>query len=345
MTHDKNSITFLDVRLYVDASRHLCSTLFRKSTAGNTILHADSSHPLSLKNSIPFGQYLRLRRNCSNDVLFLEEAGKLQDRLLCRGYSRKCLRKAYNKTKLLPRHTLLHKKKMPNLDSDVTRIILRFSRQHKSIQDIFSKNWTILTDDPKIKPLISDNPSITFRCATSIKDRLVSSEYRDITIKNKHCPVRGTFPCGHCSHCPLIKKAKVFQLPNGDPFKPLHFSNCQTQGIVYLMECECGAFYVGKTKQQLWRRMAKHVYSMEIGNLYLPIGRHTVTHHNYIVPKVSFTALYRIHIPNRGGDWNKILLQHEQCWIFRLQATIFPGLNESISFAPFLKGFVSGKTQ
>lgn len=94
-----------------------------------------------------------------------------------------------------------------------------------------------------------------------------------------------------------------------------------------------------------WRRVSKHVYSMEIGNRYLPIGRHVVLEHNHKVPKVSFTALDQIHIPDRGGDWNKILLQHEQRWIFKLQAMTFPGLNESISFAPFLRGFASGKTQ
>lgn len=90
--------------------------------------------------------------------------------------------------------------------------------------------------------------------------------------------------------------------------------------------------------------MPKHMYSMQIGNRCLPMSRHAVFGHDYKVPKVSFTVLDRVHIPDRGGDWNKILLQHEQRWICRLQATIFPGLNKSISFAPFLKGFSSGKT-
>lgn len=75
-----------------------------------------------------------------------------------------------------------------------------------------------------------------------------------------------------------------------------------------------------------------HVYNMQIGNCYLPIGRHMVLTHNYRVLRDTFT-LDLVHILDRGGDWNKTLLQHEQRWIFRLQTTCHPGLNKSISYA------------
>ena len=86
------------------------------------------------------------------------------------------------------------------------------------------------------------------------------------------------------------------------------------------------------------------MHSMRIGNLYLPLGRHVAQKHGYHMPKINFTVLDRIHIPLRGGDWNKVLLQREMRWIRRLKATIPPGLNEIESFRPFLDGFSSGKT-
>lgn len=170
----------------------------------------------------------------------------------------------------------------------------------------------------------------------------VQSEYKGESGR-KHCPGRGSFPCGNCSYCPLIKKEKIFSLPNGEIFSPVYFANCQTRGLVYLMLCECCAFYIGKTNQEFWHHITKHIYSMQIGNRYLPLGRHVVLRQNYKMPKVFFTALDRVHIPDQDGDWNKTLLQREQRWIFRLRATTYPGLNESISFAPFLQGFASGK--
>lgn len=48
-----------------------------------------------------------------------------------------------------------------------------------------------------------------------------------------------------------------------------------------------------------------------------------------------------MHPGMRGGDWNKTLLQGEH-WLFILNVTSFPGLNEVISYKPFLEGFVSG---
>ena len=104
------------------------------------------------------------------------------------------------------------------------------------------------------------------------------------------------------------------------------------------------AFYVGKTRQELGQRVSKHLASMRICNLYLPLGRHVAKCHSYRMPQINFTVLDRIHIPKRGGDWYKVLLQREMRWIRHLDATSIPGLNEAESFRPFLDGFCSGKT-
>ena len=109
------------------------------------------------------------------------------------------------------------------------------------------------------------------------------------------------------------------------------------------MTCECGSFYIGKTRQEFGKRVNQHLQTMHIGNFYVPLGRHVRDKHNYKMPKINFMALDRIHIPLRGGDWNKTLLQLEMRWITLLKATIPPGLNEAQSYRPFLPGFSSGK--
>lgn len=189
---------------------------------------------------------------------------------------------------------------------------MRYSRQHRSINKIIKRHWSILTDDPKLREFVHEKPTITYRRAMSLRDKLVQSEYINENGRLKPRSVVGSFPCGHCSYCPLIKKDKTFVLPNGNTFTPTQFVNCHTRGVVYLMECECGAYYVGKTRQKFWKRISQHVYSMQVGKPHLPIGRHVISIHNYRAPKVTFVALCRMHIPTIGGDWKKTLLQKEQ---------------------------------
>lgn len=97
-SYSQEKITFLDLEIFLNEARTLCSTLYRKPSAGNTLLHATSSHPKQLIRSIPSCQYLRLNFTLGED--FKGEAAMLQERLLARGYSRTCLRKAYNKVRI-----------------------------------------------------------------------------------------------------------------------------------------------------------------------------------------------------------------------------------------------------
>ena len=63
-------VHYLDTKVYVEEGI-LKTTLYRKPTAGNSLLHGSSQHPKRLKDSIPFGELLRACRNCTDDVEFL----------------------------------------------------------------------------------------------------------------------------------------------------------------------------------------------------------------------------------------------------------------------------------
>lgn len=102
-------ISFLDVLIRIEAVGTIGTTLFRKSSAGNSLLRADSAHPVALKKSIPLAQYMRLRRICASLEDFEIQAGELQKRFLARGYSRTLLKRAYHKAKMEDRHCLLYK--------------------------------------------------------------------------------------------------------------------------------------------------------------------------------------------------------------------------------------------
>ncbi|OCT57051.1 hypothetical protein XELAEV_18004055mg [Xenopus laevis] len=52
----------------------------RKPTATNTLLAASSHHPLSLIKGIPIGQFLHIRRNCTDEKTFEIQAKELSSR-------------------------------------------------------------------------------------------------------------------------------------------------------------------------------------------------------------------------------------------------------------------------
>lgn len=119
--------------------------------------------------------------------------------------------------------------------------------------------------------------------------------------------------------------------PNGKTWRPRHFVNCKTQGIVYMFICPCGAFYIGKTKHEFRKRMQGHFNAAILGNIDSPIGKHVALFHYYKVPDFKFMALNRIHPNRRGGDWDKMLLKCESRWIFEQKVCNSPSFNDIIS--------------
>ncbi|CAJ0959331.1 unnamed protein product [Ranitomeya imitator] len=80
----RTSVEFLDLKLSLEGL-YVVTTLYRKPTATNSLLHYSSFHPRHLKNGIPTGQFLRLKINCSLMSDFHSEDKKLMDRFRHRG--------------------------------------------------------------------------------------------------------------------------------------------------------------------------------------------------------------------------------------------------------------------
>ncbi|KAM9320060.1 myb-binding protein 1A [Gastrophryne carolinensis] len=107
----KKSIEFLDLQLQLQKDGTITTTLFRKKTDTNSILHYSSFHQKNLKEGIPIGQWLRIRRNCSREEDFIEESTKLRTRFRNRGYLGGVLEKATQRALRTPREDLLQYKR------------------------------------------------------------------------------------------------------------------------------------------------------------------------------------------------------------------------------------------
>ncbi|MEE6525000.1 hypothetical protein FKM82_024764 [Ascaphus truei] len=80
-----NHINYLDITLFIDVTGEIQTDIYRKQNSRNTFLKADSNHPRSLIRGIPNGQFLCLRRLCSNEDSFHQQATELANRFSVRG--------------------------------------------------------------------------------------------------------------------------------------------------------------------------------------------------------------------------------------------------------------------
>jgi hypothetical protein len=108
-----------------------------------------------------------------------------------------------------------------------------------------------------------------------------------------------------------------------------HFINCKTTDAIYRLECpQCKVFYIGRTKRCLQDRLAEHKYAIRVGNEDYPMARHYKSLHQGNPASLQAMGIDPVLAPIRKGDRLKRLNQRERFWIYKLQATKYPGLNE-----------------
>lgn len=140
------------------------------------------------------------------------------------------------------RQDLLFSNKAGDIQKTVTRLITTYNKQYKAIKKTIEKHWHLLQIDPNLSPHISATPTITFRKA---RDQLVKSEYAG-AFRSDPCQRLDTFTCGGCMCCHYMNTQSNFVLPNGRLYRPRHYANCKTPGVIYLLTCQCQCFYFGK---------------------------------------------------------------------------------------------------
>ena len=85
-TSSEQTVTFLDVQIYLSESRKLKTKHYKKPTDCMTLLHFHSHHPLSCKEGIIYSQALRYNMIISDDHILQEELDNLTRILLGRAY-------------------------------------------------------------------------------------------------------------------------------------------------------------------------------------------------------------------------------------------------------------------
>lgn len=331
-------LSFLDVLIRRGDDNNIVTTMYRKPTATNSYLAWNSHHPRTLKKSIPYGQYLRARRVCSELSDFKKVADDLRVRFRARGYPDGVLRNAYQRALGQNRSTLLSKvKRSPSEETKTIRFITTYSSGSEQIRDLLKNNWSILCSDPEIREVVCDVPQLTFRKGRSLRDHLVHSMYRTQAETKHFFPsVLGSFRCSGCVACPHIKISKQFtSTTTTRTYRIRDFINCRTEGVVYLATCICGSQYVGKTIREFRRRVGEHLRDIRL-HLDTSVSRHVWENHGG-KQCFSFQGIEKVRRHIRGGDWDRNILQRETFWIYSLGTESPRGLNEQLNFTSYIR--------
>lgn len=131
-----------------------------KPTDSHSYLLHSSLHPSHVKNSIPYSQFLRLRRLCSDYSDFSNKTQEMCQFFEKRGYPSSDIQAAHHRAQQIDRQSALrtsHKEK-----NDRIPFTLTFHPHNNSVKAIILNNFKILQNDPETGVIFSQTPLISF---------------------------------------------------------------------------------------------------------------------------------------------------------------------------------------
>ena len=225
--------------------------MFYKPTDSHSYLLYSSSHPKHTKQSIPFSQFLRLRRLCSEDEDFQSKSLEMREFFVQRGYPISLLDTAFSKASQIPRSETLSNSVTNVTGHNRTPLVLTFHPFNFKVRDVIRKNFHILKNDPETSSISSNNPLVSFRHSKNIRETLVHSN-----LPQELSSPCGTFPCGvgQCKTCKFMDSSTTISAPKF-VYHIKHLFTCTSSHLIYCISCSrCGMLYIGETGRCLRTR-------------------------------------------------------------------------------------------
>ena len=89
--HSYTEIPFLDTKVKIDRNRKAYTDLYSKPTDSHSYLRYDSVHPPRCMQSLPYSQFLRIRRICTKKSDFKKHGSIMKQDFLHRGYPKRLI--------------------------------------------------------------------------------------------------------------------------------------------------------------------------------------------------------------------------------------------------------------
>eukprot|EP00745_Piridium_sociabile_P023737 TRINITY_DN3707_c0_g1_i1.p1 TRINITY_DN3707_c0_g1~~TRINITY_DN3707_c0_g1_i1.p1 ORF type:complete len:909 (-),score=150.62 TRINITY_DN3707_c0_g1_i1:630-3356(-) len=268
------TVSFLDISISITDSNILLTTVFYKDTDSHSYLTFSSSHPTSCRESIPYSQFLRLRRLCSDDADFQQQARQMTTFFTSRGYPIDIVREALKRASSVSRSQLISSLTVTRKQAtDRTILTLVYHPHNIPVKNILVKNFNILQQDQRLKDVFSKPPLVAYMKDTTLKDHLVHSAFNrsnsNLQPGNRCCQKSG------CKTCPFLNtNTIILRGPSGRSFTIRSTFTCQSTNLVYVISCNlCHKLYCGETYRSLDDRFKEHLQSVNLQKDN-PVGNH-----------------------------------------------------------------------
>lgn len=331
-------IEYLDVELSSIKDNITSKTYFKPV---DSLLDYKSAHYKKWLNNVPFGQFRRLRKNCTQTQDYEEQCKIMSKRFKDKKYPEHLINEAKRRAGdlsqdqcLLPKNTPKDQETKKAMDYQ-HNFITTYNHSHSAINNILKQHWPILKNDPLLKTKIPDIPRLTFRREKSVKNILAPSELRkpnNNTNTSSQGRRNGIFRCYHpkCKCCSSITegtKSNTCQ-STGEIYPIKSKVDCGSSFVIYLLTCQCGLQYVGRTTQSLRTRINQHRSNSARGYLKHSVSRHAALSHSnsFHIFTVSIIEQISPEITDRFGRLQK----REMFWIYKFNTLAPIGLNEAL---------------
>ena len=253
----KESVNFLDVTVKISGNT-IKTSLYSKPTDAHLYLNSKSSHPHHVVKNIPKGQFIRVRRICSDVGDYDLHAKQMKKYFISRGYEEKHLCQTFEEVRKMKREDLLRdKSELPSKDPH-TVLVCTWHPKLKQLQSVLQQNYNILSADIKLSKTFKERSTVAFRRKKNLSNHLCRNDIRKKQTQKVE-------KCKGCKLCKVMNPNKtIVNKNNGATFDIKQGANCKTTGIIYAVNCKkCEQIYVGHTGDSMSDRWSKHKYDVK----------------------------------------------------------------------------------
>ena len=180
----------------------------------------------------------------------------------------------------------------------------------------------MVSQDPYLAEVFPLHPLTAYKRQKSIKDFVIRAKVYQKTREQRK--IKGMAKCNRpWTACPFILEGNTLLKP-GKPWKIQKNVNCNSENIIYIIECQkdtCKLRYVGQTERKLSDRFADHRGYVNRKVLSQPTGQH------FNLPGHDISDM-KISILEKVKKSDKIYREEREKYLIALFNTYYKGINK-----------------